>query len=455
MALKLQEELAQYLKDLASATAEDPQLRPRLNFSFGRGSAREREEMNDPLDRFHREYFHYDRSSAAGMSSLSAAAAATAAGASGARNEPVSTSTPSTNALPPRSHPNIDDYIASPSRYAAAQRELERDDQAMEREMEREIDQEAERESDRRNIAAALRRGFSVSSGTSYSFEYPHAADSLENSRTGSTLLSNGTRVHHHIRLVDDQSSDSDDANSSSGSDPLRTQMYEMANRAHLAQYGTGGLVNTSTSSTSNANSTALSSRPAPRSDSSSTAAMNEFHRSLHTELGLTEDQLPHRERRLLHSHTEGLNSAVMLNSLINGPFAHGAEAERHLSPSWRTEMDGILTSAGLGDVNRVTNQAVTSAVRNTSSFPAETQSESRMRNAQLAAINSYMGGETAARFNALNNYNASTEETTANATSNSAAARTPTTYQIRATGDGSFRTVPVQFSPSPGSNPL
>lgn len=198
MALNLQEELAQYLKDLASAAVEDPQLRPRLNFSFGRGSAREREEMNDPLDRFHREYFHYDRS-AAGVPS-SSAAATTASGASGATNEHVSTSTPSTNALAPRFHPSIDDYIASPSRYAAAQRELERDDQAMERE----IDREAERESDRRNIAAALRRGFPVSSGTSYSFEYPHASDTLENSRTGSTLLSNGTRVHHHIRLVDD-----------------------------------------------------------------------------------------------------------------------------------------------------------------------------------------------------------------------------------------------------------
>jgi len=65
------------------------------------------------------------------------------------------------------------------------------------------------------------------------------------------------------------------------------------------------------------------------------------------------------------------------------------------------------------------------------------------------------MGGETATRFNALNNYNTSTEETSANAVSNSAAARAPTTYQIRATGDGSFRTVPVVFSPSQGSNPL
>eukprot|EP00598_Pedospumella_elongata_P004637 CAMPEP_0184973198 /NCGR_PEP_ID=MMETSP1098-20130426/5096_1 /TAXON_ID=89044 /ORGANISM="Spumella elongata, Strain CCAP 955/1" /LENGTH=724 /DNA_ID=CAMNT_0027495643 /DNA_START=163 /DNA_END=2337 /DNA_ORIENTATION=- len=437
MTLKLQEELAQYLKDLATAATNDQQARPRLNFSFGRGDAaelmaRDREEINDSLDRFHREYFHYDRS------------------AGGAGNEALSDPSRGDllglSALAERPRSNIDDYIASPSRYAAAQRALELD-----QEDERQIDREAARESDRRNIAAALRRGFPISSGTSYSIGDPHSSDAQENSRTGSTLLSNGTRVHHHIRLVDDQSSDSDEADSSAGSDPHRAHMYEMANRAHLAQYGTGGLVNTNTSSASNANSTAQSSsRNVPRSDSSSTTAMNEFHRSLHTELGLTEDQLPQRERRLLHSHTEGLNSAVMLNSLINGPFAHGAEAERHLSPSWRTEMDGILTSAGLGDVNHVTDQAVSSAVRNAASFPSETSSEARLRNAQLAAINSYMGGETATRFNALNNYNTSTEERNGNTASrNSAAVHAPTTYQIRATGDGSFMTVPVVFSPS------
>lgn len=379
IALKLQEELVLYQKDTLSAETDAVAAQQVRALSYGLGNMGgmlgRAVHVQGPIDRPLQEYFHYDR------------------------GDPSTSMVHSASSPAVRTH-SIDDYIASPSRFAATSSER------------RVARLQSEPES---NIAAALRRGFPSPSST---------VDPNGTSITGSTMMPNGLHLHHNIRIVDDSDGEADSTEDSSASEETQ-RMYQAANQAHLAQFGLGGV---------GASSTPSHSTDVGRMDSSSEAIMREFNRSLHTELGLTNDQMPRAERNLINSHMEGHNSAQLLNNMINGPFSQRPGAESHRTPTWREEMDGILTSAGLS--SSISSSAINSAVRNTSSEPP-------LRSAQMAAINSYMSNDTASRFNALNSHNSTS----------AGSSYTPTTYQIRATGDGSFMTVPVVHTPAADRN--
>jgi hypothetical protein len=345
------------------------------------------------------------------------------------------------------------------------------------------------------SIAAALRRGLFTSTGSTTSLtgtnHLNHNTNTTftmsSNSLTGSTRLSNGTDVLHRIRIVDEDSDDEENGLSDEENNEALQALYRRANADHLSRFNFQTLGGMGTSASSNMGSinafntrsfterSSLIGAGARRREAESNNMMEIFNRALYPETADpdTEDwgeQLSQidgssRRRRAFNSITASASARETTQSQAS-PARHGTtsssfsaveaierSADQHhharaaasaFAPTTDALDDHIQNTMSVTALAAANLSAARPAPDTGATAGASAGASERMNRigARVSAIDRYMTLSAPQLFGTG----------TASATSPSAASSAPTgaigtTYQVRASGNGSYDTVAVNTS--------
>jgi hypothetical protein len=344
------------------------------------------------------------------------------------------------------------------------------------------------------SIAAALRRGLFPATGTDHHNHNTSTTFSMSsNSLTGSTRLSNGTDVMHRIRIVDEDSDDESSAISDEESNEALQALYQRANADHMSRFNfqtLGGMGSSTSANMGNMNSFGARSftersslagigAPARRREAESSNNMMEiFNRALYPELSEpdTEDwgeQLSQidgssRRRRAFNSITASSASAReatpapvspstrprgATSSSFSAVEAIERSADQHhharaaawaFAPTTDALDDHIQNTMSVTALAAANLSAARPAPEATAPAAADSPSTSERINrigARVSAIDRYM------TLSAPQLFGAGGTTSAASGTSSAQTAAIGTTYQVRASGNGSYDTVAVRAS--------